>query len=143
MHHRRASGTPDMNIKLHTLIPIAAVMLGGWLICSPSAAARDTTNNAAGGPARGQLKNRLQKVAQELDLTADQRQQLKPILQEERQKLKALRADTSLSKAQKHQQFKAIRQDLLTRVKPILTTEHLAKWQGIRQQMHPNRKQNS
>jgi Spy/CpxP family protein refolding chaperone len=132
-----------MNIKLHTLIPIAAVMLGGWLICSPSAVARDTTNDVPGRAARGQLRNRLEKVAQELDLTAEQRQQLKPILQEEGQKLKALRADTSLSKAQKHQQLKAIRQDLLTRVKPILTPEQLARWQEIRQQMHPNRKQDS
>jgi len=76
------------------------------------------------------------KVAQELDLTKAQKQQLKPILQKEAQKLKALRADTSLSRQQKRQKLQQIRQDMVAKVKPILTPEQLDKWQKLRQATH-------
>jgi len=79
------------------------------------------------------------KVAQELDLTKDQKQQLKPILQEEAQKLKALRTDTSLSRQQKRQKLQQIRQDMVAKIKPILTPEQLVKWQELRGTKHANR----
>ena len=79
-------------------------------------------------------------VAQELDLTKDQKQQLKPILQEEARKLKALRTETGLSRQQKRQKLQEIRQDMVAKVKPILTPEQLDKWQKLRGERHAKHK---
>jgi len=76
------------------------------------------------------------KVAQELHLTKDQKQQLKPILQEEAKKLKALRPETGLSVQQKRQKLQEIRKDMVAKVKPILTPEQLEKWQKLRGERH-------
>ena len=109
---------------------MAAVVLGGLLICSPVATQAAKLGDSAGG--KGALaKGRYQDIAAELQLTDQQKQQLKPILREEAQKLKSLRAQTDLTKRQKRVQLLQIRQDLLARIKPILTPEQLAKWQTL------------
>ena len=130
-------------MKLSNLNLIAAVVLAGLLAGGTTATGRDATANAPAGGKHAQLKNRLQKVAAELNLTDDQKQQLKPILQDEAQKLKALRADTSRGRAQKHAQLKAIRQDFAARAKPILTAEQVEQWQQLRAAMHAKRRPNT
>jgi protein CpxP len=126
----------EMNMKLSRLSLMAAVVLAGWLACCTTATAQNTTNAPAAGGRRAHAHNRKGKLAQELNLTKDQKQQLRPILQEEAQKLNALRADTHLSRQQKHQQLQAIRQELAARIKPILTPEQLEKWQELRGGTH-------
>ena len=137
--HASIVGVMIMNFS--RLVPMAAMVLIGSLIHVAPALA--DTNGVAGAARHGQLKARVQKVAQELNLTPEQRQQLKPILQDAAQKLKALRADASLSQAQKHQQLKAIHQEAAAKIKPILTPEQLAKWQELRHQARANRKGNT
>ena len=121
-----------MNIKLSNLSLIAAVALAGWLACCATASAQNASTNAPAAGKHAKLKHHLQTIATELNLTADQKQQIKPILKDEAQKLKALRAESGLSRAQKRAQFKAIRQDFVAKVKPILTPEQLAQWQSLR-----------
>jgi Spy/CpxP family protein refolding chaperone len=118
-----------MNMNLLKTTSIAAMMLGGLLACTSAATIRNASTSPAAGAARAQLRNRMEKLAQELNLTPDQKQQLKPVLQEQAQKLRALRANKSLTQAQKGQQLVAIRQDLVARIKTILTPDQLAKWQ--------------
>ena len=81
-------------------------------------------------------KQRFKNLAEELKLTDQQKQQLKPILQDEAQKLKNLRAKTGLTKRQKHAQLNQIRQDPLARAKPILT---LCYRSGARPMAGPSR----
>ncbi len=125
-----------MNAKLFRSVVIAAVVLGGWLVCSTTATAAHAKSRAAARSGRAQVEKHAGKVAQELNLTKDQKQQLKPILQEEARKLKALRTETGLSGRQKRQKLQEIRQDMVAKVKPILTPEQLEKWQKLRQQTH-------
>jgi periplasmic protein CpxP/Spy len=127
-----------MNMMLSKFSLPAAILLGVWLAFPPAATARGARLHAAAGR-RAQVQKHMGKVAQELNITADQKQQLKPILQEEAQKVKALRADTSLSQQQKRQKLQEIRQDLLAKIKPILTPQQLAKWQQLRGEKHAAR----
>jgi Spy/CpxP family protein refolding chaperone len=128
-----------MNMKLSNLSLIAAVLLA----CCATVTAQGANTNAPAGGKHAQLKNRLQTIAAELSLTDDQKQQLKPILKDEAQKLKTLRADTSLDRAQKRAQRKAIRQDFVAKVKPILTPEQIEKWQSLRAAMRAKRLSNN
>ena len=110
---------------------VAAVVLGGLLVCCPVA----TQGARLANPARGkgtQAKERFQDLAAQLQLTEQQKQQLKAVLRDEAQNLKNLRAETGAAKRQRHAQFTQIRQDLVARIKAILTPEQYAKWQTLR-----------
>ena len=108
-------------------------MLGGTLICCPLSAQGARLGTPTGGT-NARAKAHFKGLAQELNLTAAQKQQLKPILREEAQKLKALRAETGVTKQQKRAELLQFRRDTLARIKGILTPEQLEKWQKLRAQ---------
>ena len=89
----------------------------------------------AGGtnaPAKARFKN----LAEELNLTAEQKQQLKPVLQDEAQKLRNRAVKTGVTKRQKHAQLlQQIRQDALAKIKAILTPEQVEQWRKLRAEM--------
>jgi Spy/CpxP family protein refolding chaperone len=123
---------------MKTIKPVlfAAFALAGMLSLQPMARAAETS--AAAQPAQDErgaaIRERMQAVAKELGLTDEQKQQLKPILQAEAEKMKALRDDQSLSRPEKLEKLKAIREELLPQLKEILTPEQLTKWQKLRQE---------
>ena len=80
------------------------------------------------------FRARMQEVSQALGLTDDQKEKIKPIIQAEIVKLKELRAETSLTREQKVEKFKAIREEFTPQVKAILTPDQLAKWQKMREE---------
>ena len=127
-----------MNARISPVSVIAAGLLGGLLMCCPVAAQGANLANAAGGKG-AQAKERFQDLAAQLQLTKEQKQQLKPILREEGQKLKTLWAETGTAKRVKHAQLKQIRQEFVARVKAILTPEQFTKWQMLRGELHAQR----
>ena len=114
----------------------ATFALAGMLNLQPFLRAAETT--AATPPVKDErgaaVRERMQTVAKELALTDDQKQQLKPILQAEAEKLKALRDDQSLTRPEKVEKLKTIREELLPQLMEILTPEQLAKWQKLREE---------
>jgi Spy/CpxP family protein refolding chaperone len=115
---------------------LAAFALAGLPNFQPTARAAETS--AAAQPAQDErgaaIRARMQEVAKELGLTDTQKEQLKPVLQAEFAKMKALHDDQSLTRPEKLEKFKAIRAELLPQVKAILTPEQLAKWQKLREE---------
>ena len=94
-----------------------------------------------GNQIRERARDRMQQIAQDLNLTEDQKTQLKPIFKKEADKLKALRDDTSLTREQRQEKVKAIREELRKEVKPVLTAEQWEKWQKMRQQRPQQRQE--
>ena len=86
-------------------------------------------------------ETRLQKLSDELNLTADQKTKLKPILEDEAKQLEAVRNDTSLSKPDKIAKFKHIHQTFEPKVDAILTPEQQEKMKQIRQQAREKAKE--
>lgn len=72
---------------------------------------------------------RLQDAIKELDLTDAQKEKLKAILQAPMEKIRALRADASLTWQQKLEKFKAARAEVMPKVKEVLSAEQFAKYQ--------------
>jgi Spy/CpxP family protein refolding chaperone len=71
-------------IKLLTIATAAAIIAGGLT----SASAQDTSDSAAGTrPGRGQI---LQRIAKKLNLTDDQKSQIKAVLSADKDTLKSL-----------------------------------------------------
>ena len=74
---------------------------------------------------------RLEMLTQQLSLSNDQQQQIKPILENETQQMQTLRSDTSLSQQDHMSKMKAIRENTNSQIKPILTADQQTKWQQM------------
>ena len=75
-----------------------------------------------------------QAIAQELNLTPQQKEKILPILVAEVPKVQAIRNDNSLSRMQKMGQVKAIHQQTDPQMKAILSPEQYQKLKQIRLQ---------
>ena len=120
---------------------MAVIALGSLVAFGPMAKAEDSNPKpAARGKGKGgERHDRMKQVVDELNLTDDQKAKVKPIFQDEAQKLKALREDTSLGKEDKKAKLKSIREDAHAKLKPILTSEQLEKLNKTRQEAHKKR----
>jgi Spy/CpxP family protein refolding chaperone len=81
---------------------------------------------------RGEAKKRMGFMARELDLTDAQKAQLKPMFQEQREKMQALKANTSLTQEQKREQFKQLREDGRKQFLAVLTPQQQQKLRDMR-----------
>jgi Spy/CpxP family protein refolding chaperone len=121
------------------LLKKATIMLAAGLLCAqPLAYGQDTNTTDRAAMAR----ERMQEMAKELNLTPEQKEKLKAIMQEEIQKAKAIRDDSSLRRLQKARKLKAIRDDATPKVKAILTPEQFKKWQELRKENRENWREN-
>ena len=87
---------------------------------------------AGGGP---NPEQRLQKLATELNLSDDQKTQLKPILEEEGSQMKALRDDSSLSRKDRMQKMQTIVSDSRSKMDPILNDDQKKKLADMKSEM--------
>ena len=106
----------------HYIRLIAAALYFGTFVLP--AATSSAQNKAA----------KVQVIAQQLDLTPQQKVKILPILADEGPKVEAIKNDNSLSKVQKIQKIRAIHQQTDPQMKAILSKEQYQKLQAIRQQ---------
>jgi Spy/CpxP family protein refolding chaperone len=99
----------------------AALCVGILLFVTPISSAQ---NRAA----------KVEAIAQQLNLTPQQKAKVLPILADEAPKVQAIKNDNSLSKFQKMRQLRAIHQQNDPQMKAILTPAQYQKLQQIRQQ---------
>jgi periplasmic protein CpxP/Spy len=128
-------------MKANKTILIAVLAAGSLLVWSPALRAGDTntppSTPPAGAPPAGQRPPgmrgtiTLDQLAQQLNLTDDQKAKVKPILEARDQKVRELRGDTSLTPEDRRAKMKALRDDMTTQMKAILTPEQFDKWQKL------------
>jgi len=108
-------------MKHHIRLIAAALCFGMFVLPAATSSAQ---NKAA----------KVQAIAQQLDLTPQQKVKILPILADEAPKVEAIKNDNSLSKAQKIQQIRAIHQQTDPQMKATLSQEQYQKLQAIRKQ---------
>lgn len=131
-------------MKTSKLKWFALMTLGGLMTLAPLTPARAQEQTPAqdqkpAGGRREAIKGRLEMLAKQLDLTDAQKEKLKPILKDQAEQLKALRADTNMSRDDKMAKLKEIRESLNAQLKTILTPEQMEKWQKLRENMAKRR----
>jgi periplasmic protein CpxP/Spy len=77
-----------------------------------------------GGPAA-----RLQEAIKGLNLTDEQKEQLKPIYQEQMDKLRELQQDSSLSMPQKLEKLKDMHKEIAPKLKKVMNAKQYAMWE--------------
>ena len=69
----------------------------------------------------------LMKALQSLNLTDDQKEKIKPILKDQAEQAKAIRDDATTDRKAKGEKMKAIMDETIAKIKPILTDEQNKK----------------
>ena len=110
-------------MKNHTHLAIAALSIAMFALLAPTSFAQ-----------KGAAMQKAQAIAQQLNLTPQQKEKILPILADEVPKVNAIKNDNSLSKMQKMQQLRAVHQQTDPQMKAILTPEQYQKLKAIRQQ---------
>jgi Spy/CpxP family protein refolding chaperone len=126
-----------MNNKYWVWCVGAGLAVGLW-----TAAPAQAANKPADAAARPKAVQKLSELGVELDLTADQKAKVKTLLQEQKEKLKEIRQDASLSKVDKAAKLREAQQDFAKKLKEILTPEQYAKWEKARDEAQAERKAN-
>jgi len=113
-----------------------------WLLASLTAYAQMPPQSGSGQWGHGQpptAEQRLQRMTQTLNLTAEQQQKIKPILETESTQMQSLRADTSLSREDRMAKMKQIRENTVSQINPILTADQQKQYAEMMSRMGPGR----
>src|SRR5262249_15001470 len=75
-----------------------------------------------------------QKMAEKLNLSQQQQEQLKPMFQQSREQAKAIRNDASLTPEQKKQKFEALRESTKAQMNGVLSPDQQKQLAELREQ---------
>ena len=125
-------------MKAHARTFLATVAAAGVFSLSAAVQAADVAAPAkpACGERGQQIRERMQEAMKELNLTPEQKEQLKPIFQAQMEKMKAMRAETSLTPREKMEKVQEMRKEVAPQLKAILTDE---QWQKVQKKMEERR----
>ena len=110
-------------MKNHTQLIISALSIATFALLAPMSFAQ-----------KGGAMSKAQAIAQQLNLTPQQKEKVLPILAAEAPKVNAIKNDNSLSSMMKMQQIRAIHQQTDPQMKAILSPEQYQKLKQIRTQ---------
>jgi len=77
-------------------------------------------------------RSQIQNMVDKLNVTADQKTKLDPILDADAKQVRALRGDSTLSDEDRQKKTAAIRADTDAKIRPILTAEQWVKLEQLR-----------
>lgn len=101
----------------------------------PKAAGPDAAGKCAAGGHAVNPQDRMQLMSEKLGLDDKQKEQLKPILQEQQEKMRGIFTDASLAREQKMEKIKVARTEFDAKIKGLLTPEQFEKWQKMHEEM--------
>lgn len=119
-----------MNKKLSVIALMLTLLLGPLM---PRALAQAGTS-AVDPETKAQVQSYLQQISSELNLTDDQKTQIKPMLQSEFQQLKSVKDDTTMSPDQKKAKAQEIHAATKSQIANLLTPEQQKKLDTMREQ---------
>jgi periplasmic protein CpxP/Spy len=122
-----------MNMKQNHLQTTMALAAGIFLFLAAADASQ--TNDASYLRPKGQrgAMDPLQMMKQSLNLSDEQAKKLEPVLNEHREKINALRRDTSLTRQQRMAKLREMEQGRDAKIRAHLTPEQAEIWEKTRQ----------
>lgn len=106
--------------KLWALM-LSAVLVGGCL----AALAQDRASNQ-------EAEHRLQQLTKDLNLTPEQQERLKPILERRSEDWMRVSDDKSLTEDQKRAKLKEVQEKYKPEISEVLTPEQREKWKAMK-----------
>ena len=120
---------------------LTVISLGGACWLGSVAVAADPKPErrppGAGAPGDGGVRERMQRIAEELKLSDNQKAEVRSIMQEQGEKMRELREDKDLSQEQKLAKFRDWREATGKKINAVLEPEQQKKWAGLRDSFLP------
>jgi Spy/CpxP family protein refolding chaperone len=120
--------------KFSAMLFGAIMAVGTMMAAQEGATPQMGQGMGQGQMSQGQARGRLQWMAQQLNLTDDQKEKLKPILMKEGMDMKQIRDNTSLSPDDKRTQMKAVHDKYRPDIRGILTPEQQQKFDQMKEE---------
>ncbi len=115
----------NRNMLIFTFAVITAGVLAILFSTGTAFPAQSPQTTEQGGWHRGAMRQRsgheLEWLSKKLNLTAEQKAKIKPVLQDEHQQIASIRKDSSLSRQEKMVKFRAVRSKTFAQIRPLLT----------------------
>ena len=112
-----------------------AVLVATLFVPAIKTAAQDTSSQQAAGSAARTPDQVVDMLAAKLNLSDDQKTQIKPIIADRQQKIAALRGDSSMRPMKKKRQLKNIFEDSDKKIKALLDDQQKKLYAELEQQM--------
>jgi len=116
---------------------IAAMALGGLVVCSTLVIAQDASSapDKKGGK-RGMSSDQLmEKYTEQLSLTDEQKPKVKALLEDQGKKRREIFRDSALDQQQKKEKFQGTMEAQNKKMKEILTADQYKKYQEMNEKM--------
>ncbi len=125
-----------MSNRLFNLALSGALLLGATgatLAVAQDNAPPPQSGEQGRGPIRMDPDQQLQHMTRQLDLSADQQSQIKPILVDRQQKMQAVFQDQSLSREDRRAKMQSIRQDGQSKIEAVLNDQQKQKFEAMQE----------
>jgi Spy/CpxP family protein refolding chaperone len=128
---------------------LGALLTTGMLAAqAPANPSQDTQLSAQNPPAQHEGRGhhnmnpdkQAEHLAKKLNLTKDQEQQIKPILEDRKQKVESLRADSTLAPKDRHEKMRAIQQDSKNKIEAVLNDSQKQQFEQMMAARHDHNK---
>ena len=116
---------------------IAAMALGGLVVCSTLATAQDATNapDKKGGTRGMSADQMMERYTEQLSLTDEQKPKVKALLEDQGKKRREIFRDSALDQQQKKEKFQGTMEAQNKKMKEILTADQYKKYQEMNERM--------
>lgn len=137
-----------MSNKVFNLALASALVLGatGIALAQDNPPPPQGQEQGQGPMGRGGMRmdpdQQLQHMTRQLDLSADQQSQIKPLLVDRQQKMQALFQDQSLSREDRRAKMQSIRQDTQSKIEAVLNDQQKQKFEAMQERGRGRRGEN-
>lgn len=90
-------------------------------------------------PGRESVEQRMERLSKELDLTQEQREKIRPLIEEQVKQMRALREDNSLTQEQRREKAMGVMKETHGKIDAVLSPEQREKLKQHMQQMRERR----
>ncbi len=121
----------------------------GVALAAPMAQDQPAQGSQYAGRHEADPNSQVRRLSKRLNLTADQQNQVLPILTAQQQQMQSIRSDSSLSPQDRHAKMRAVREDSQSKIRALLTDSQKQTYDQMQQQMrerakeHREQKQNA
>jgi Spy/CpxP family protein refolding chaperone len=116
---------------------IFTIMVLSFSLAAFAQAGQDAQSGEGSGHGRGAGRGgmnadaQLERMSRTLNLTDDQKTKIKPILENQDKQMHELMQDSSVSQEDRRSKFQEIRQNTMSQIKPILTSDQQKKLESM------------
>jgi len=114
------------------IVCVATVAFAGMLAAQDQPGSQQTTKvHRTKHRSAPSVDARLEHLSKQLNLTDDEKEKIRPLLQDEMTKVQAVRSNSSLSESQQHRRIAMIRKKTRTSIGEILTPDQKQHWEQM------------